>query len=316
MLLTFPRKYKRFKVQLSTHKITSSNVQILNLLDKDTKVAQVYYLFYYYLRLIYKNLILTYLFKTSAILNRKRILDLYIKQHIRKKERNIYKDKIKKNKEFLLKKLKNFPYRFFNYLIVLFFNKNIYLSHYLEYLGSNTHLRNISKLSSLFKSKIQNIFSLRRSQLFKLILSIKKYIWQYKKIILERVQLRKLNVFVQFITYFSSAKYSIINYLYYKLQNTEFFNYISWFISILSINLRELFNQFSYIHINNIFLKCIRAMFYKFNSILLLNTFLKKRNKINVITSFVNTKGIPLYFNSNMKGIWKFKFEKMNKKKK
>src|SRR5689334_5652468 len=120
MLLTFPRKYKRFKVELSTYKISPSNIHVLNLLDKDTKVAQVYYLFYYYLRLIYKNLILTYLFKTSAVLNRKRILDLYIKQHIRKKERSLYGDKMKKNKEFLLKKLKNFPYRFFNYLVVLF----------------------------------------------------------------------------------------------------------------------------------------------------------------------------------------------------
>jgi hypothetical protein len=316
MLLTFPRKYKRFKVELSTHKISPSNVQVLNLLDKDTKVAQIYYLFYYYLRLIYKNLILTYIFKTSAIINRKRILDLYIKQHIRKKEKNIYRNKIKKNKEFLFKKIKNFPYRFFNYLIVLFFNKNIYLSNYLEYLGSKANLRNISKLSSLFKFKIQNIFLLRRSQLFKLILNIKKYIWQYKKIILERVQLRKLNVFIQFITYFSSAKYSIINYLYFKLHNTEFFNYISWFIFILSINLRELFNKFSYININNLFLKCIKTMFFKFNSILLLNVLKKKKNKVDVISSFINYKGIPLYFNNNMKGIWKFKFEKINKNKK
>jgi hypothetical protein len=57
-------------------------------------------------------------------------------------------------------------------------------------------------------------------------------------------------------------------------------------------------------------------MFFKFNSVLLLNVLKKKKNKVDVISSFINYKGIPLYFNHNMKGIWKFKFEKINKNKK
>jgi hypothetical protein len=254
VFLKLSRKYKNFRKGVMQERIKPIGIEIINLVDKQTKVAYIYYLFYYYLRFIYRTLAIRFTIYKSKISKLKNFIFNFFRVVKYKKNKLIRKIKNKKVRMIAIESSNSFSYRFFNNMIMAFSNINIGLSTYLEQFGLYTHLRNIRKLTGSLRLSLDSIYKIRTYKLKKIIRGIRKYLWHYKKLILIRIHLRKFNFFVQCILLFVSAKLTLSLYLANYWYNIRTTNYTSWLVYMLSAYLSNLFVCFPFKQVNSLFI--------------------------------------------------------------
>lgn len=97
MFFSFHKKYKVLTQKLIPYSMESNEVQILDLLGKNTKIAKLYYLFYFYLRYIYKLVIIYNSRYSKQYLKIQKVIYKSLKQRrkkiIRIGKRRLYKQR-------------------------------------------------------------------------------------------------------------------------------------------------------------------------------------------------------------------------------
>jgi hypothetical protein len=306
MFLSFGRKYKLLTEQLIPKNIKKYDTEALDLLDKNTKVAKIYHILFFYLRYVYKLIIIYQSIHNKKFRNMQKTM-YNVCRHIRFKYTTMKKTHIAvyyryirlnfiRNKRLYKKRMwlqlpffKNIFRSFYNIIdkmIFSYMNTISYLSKYLENLGKHRYLRNISKLISVFRSSFNKLNKMSKGQLFSLLNKIKKYMWHYKKIIINRIEFRKFNYFIQFITLFNSMKFTLYTYLSNKLIKKSTITYINWFLTNMITNLYYISTLVPYKAMISLLKECILGNRYIYHNILNISTV---HNKIkNNKTYFIN----------------------------
>jgi hypothetical protein len=120
-----------------------------------------------------------------------------------------------------------------SYFTNMYQSKIIMLSIFLEKNGTFIMIRNLNKLTKLVRTQISKITTLKTNQLFKLSSTIKKYLWHYNKLILDRIEEKKFSFYIKLITIYTNFKYNqIYSYLSNEYMNKTI-DFTNWFSVIL-----------------------------------------------------------------------------------
>jgi hypothetical protein len=226
LLYSYDNKFNTLVQKQNVNTLKTFEIQELDLLYKSKKISILYSLFLYYLRIIYKLLINMYFLKSKKYRNAKSRIYYYISTFYRKL----------KGKRFFSRSIVLSMLSFFT---SIYQSKIILLSVFLEKNGTFIMIRNLNKLTTLVRTKISKITKLNITQLFKLSKTIKKYMWHYNKIILERVRDNKFNFYIKLIMITANLKYNQI-YTYLstnKLNNNIMF--INWFSTVIEYYMQK-----------------------------------------------------------------------------
>jgi hypothetical protein len=269
MFFLFHKKYKVLTEKLMLDSIESNELNIFDLLGKNTKVAKLYYLFYFYIRYVYQLVIIYNSRYNKKSFQIQKVIYKSLRQQ-KKKITRIGKRRLYKQRffGFYYTYIRRHFYNVIDAIIFYYSSTILNLSSYLEHLDIHKYLRNISKLVILFRRSFKKIHKLSKNQLINLCFQLKKYIWYYKKLILTRIEFHKLNYYIQFILLFSSAKYTLISYISDKLINKKIVNYIMWFTSILTNKISQLFSIMPHTFTKSLLTQSILSSRYLYSKVI------------------------------------------------
>ncbi len=220
LLYSYENKFNTLIQKQNVNTLKKFDTQELDLSYRNKKMSILYSLFLYYLRIIYKLLINIYFVKSKKYRNSKNKIFNYISSQYKKIN----------DKHFFSKKIVLSMLSFFTYV---YQSKIVLLSIFLEKNGTMIVIRNLNKLTSLIRTQVSKITTLNVTQLFKLCGIIKKYMWHYNKLILDRVKENKFNFYIKLLAVSTNIKYNQIHTYLSINKLDKNMNFIEWFSTVI-----------------------------------------------------------------------------------